>query len=305
MNLLNPFLRSRYSAIFLLLPFIGAYMFVRSLPVEPCDFLHEETYNLEGEIDYCGPGGAGFVDLSIRRWPMSLTFRPLDALVVDKPCRFEMNIKQADGSPLTGDDVALSHTRKIHLLAIDPSMDDYQHLHPEPDPLFKGIWRFTLIPRKAGKYKVYLDFIPIRSPRRVLLAASFDVAGEADVFLPNTQPDFVTDNGRTFSFQITESDVNGKNPLFTFSAIDENGNDLVLKPVMGAFAHVVAFEPSLNGFAHLHPLEYEPPKSADDARYGPLTFSFKSATSGSYRFWAQVKVGEDTEESFIPFDLKI
>ena len=28
---------------------------IRSLPVEPCDFLHEETYNLEGEVDYCGP----------------------------------------------------------------------------------------------------------------------------------------------------------------------------------------------------------------------------------------------------------
>ena len=51
--------------------------------------------------------------------------------------------------------------------------------------------------------------------------------------------------------------------------------------------------------------EYEPPKSADDARYGPLTFSFKSGASGNYRFWAQVKVGEDREESFIPFDLKI
>ena len=36
----------------------------------------------------------------------------------------------------------------------------------------------------------------------------------------------------------------------------------------------------------------------------PLTFSFKSGASGNYRFWAQVKVGEDREESFIPFDLK-
>ena len=34
----------------------------------------KETYNFEGELDYCGPGDAGFVDLSIRR---ELDFRPL------------------------------------------------------------------------------------------------------------------------------------------------------------------------------------------------------------------------------------
>ena len=144
-------IKSKYSAALLAFPFIAIYFVVRSLPVEPCDFLHEETYNLEGELDYCGPGDAGFVDLSIRRWPMSLDFRPLDPLEVGKPCRFEMNIKQADGSPLTANDVALSHTKKIHLLGVDPSLNDYQHLHPEADPLFDGIWRFTLNPTEGWK----------------------------------------------------------------------------------------------------------------------------------------------------------
>ena len=297
--------KTKMIPVFLAVPFVAAYIVIRSLPVEPCDFLHEETYNLEGEIDYCGPGDAGFIDLSVRKWPIFLDFRPLDPLEVGKPCRFEMNIKQADGSPLTANDVALSHTRKIHLLAVDASLGDYQHLHPEADPLFKGIWRFTLTPKKGGKYKVYLDFIPIRSPRRVLLAASFDVAGEVEIFHPNTNKDFITDKGRTFRFQIVDPEVEGEEPLFKFSAIDENGNDLALNPVMGAFAHVVAFEPTLDGFAHLHPLEYEPPKSVDAKRYGPLTFTFKSGKTGNYRFWAQVRVGEDEDESFLPFDIKI
>ena len=297
--------KTKLIPLLLAIPFIATYFVIRSLPVEPCDFLHEETYNLEGEVDYCGPGDAGFVDLSIRKWPMFLDFRPLDPLEVGKPCRFEMNIKQADGSPLSADDVALSHTHKIHLLAVDPNLDDYQHLHPDADPLFKGIWRFTLTPRKAGKYKVYLDFIPVRSPRRVLLAASFNVPGKVDGFRSNNITEFVKNKDRTFSLQITDPEEVGEDILLKFTAVDQNGNNLALKPVMGAFAHVVAFGLSLDGFAHLHPLEYEQPKSADDARYGPLTFSFKSATSGSYRFWAQVKVGEDTEESFIPFDLKI
>jgi hypothetical protein len=299
------FLKSRLIAFYLSVPFITLYIVVRSLPVEPCDFLHEETYNLEGEVDYCGPGDNGFIDLSLRKWPMSLDFRPLDSLEIGKPCRFEMNIKQADGSPLTDKDVALSHTRKIHLLAVDPSLDDYQHLHPDPDPLFKGIWRFTLTPRKAGKYKVYLDLIPIRSPRRVLLATSFEVAGDADSPQLENTPQVVTENNRIFRMELLQVEQSGTDTLFQFSAQDSKGNDLPLMPVMGAFAHVVAFEPSLNGFAHLHPLEYEPPQSQSYSRYGPLTFSFKSGTSVQYRFWAQIRVGDDQEESFVPFDINI
>jgi len=296
---------SKLSPFLLMVPFLAVYFIIRSLPVEQCDFLHEETYNLEGELDYCGPGDTGFIDLSIRRWPMSLDFRPLDALEVGKPCRFEMNIKQADGSPLCEDDVALSHTRKIHLLAIDPSLEDYQHLHPEADALFKGIWRFTLTPKKAGNYRVYLDLIPLRSPRRVLLGTSFNVPGNPATPSWGKDGSSVSMDNRTFKVEPVGEIGSNAEVLLKFSALDKNGNDLPLRPVMGAFAHLVAFEPSTDGFAHLHPLEYEPPKAKDQVFKGPLTFTFKSTNPSTYRLWAQIKVGEDEEESFIPFDLKI
>jgi len=300
-----PVITSKLTPLYLGVPFIALYFFLRALPVEPCDFLHEETYNLEGELDYCGPGDAGFIDLSVRRWPMSLDFRPLDRLEIGKPCRFELNIKQADGSPLADKDVALSHTRKIHLLAIDLSMEDYQHLHPEPDPLFDGIWRFTLTPKRAGNYQVYLDLIPLRSPRRVLLGASFVVPGERIAPVSRTDGSVFRIGKRTYHLDTMPNEKEGSEIFFKFSAKDENGESLPLKPVMGAFAHMVAFDSTKDGFAHLHPLEFEPPKSTEDAWVGPLTFSFKSPSSGQYRFWAQVKVGEDQKESFLPFDLKI
>ena len=150
-------------SLLLVIPFVVMYFAARSLPVEPCDFLHEETYNSEGELDYCGPGDSGFVDLTVRKWPLSISMRPLGEIKINKPCEFEINLKEFDGSPLAADEVALSHTEKIHLLAVDPSLDDYQHLHPVPDSLFDGIWRFTITPRKFGKYRVFLDLIPIRS----------------------------------------------------------------------------------------------------------------------------------------------
>lgn len=302
---MNSVFSNKFSPLLLALPFLVFYFFLRSLPVEPCDFLHEETYNLEGELDYCGPGDSGFIDLSIRRWPMSLDFRPLDPLEIGKPCRFEMNIKQADGSPLSDDDVALSHTQKMHLLAIDSSLGDYQHLHPQPDPLFRGIWRFTLTPQKAGIYRVYLDLIPLKSPRRVLLGTTFKVPGTPDMLTSSEDGLIVSRGNRTFTVEPIKTEEKASEILLKFTAQDQLGNDLPLRPIMGAFAHMVAFVPALDGFAHLHPLEFDQPKTQDDARKGPLTFSFKPSTPGNYRLWAQIKVGEDGDESFIPFDLKI
>ena len=87
-----------------------------------------------------------------------------------------MNLRQFDGSPLNASDVALSHTQKIHLLAVDESLSDYQHHHPTADSLYDGVWNFELTPRKPGKYVLFLDFIPVRSPRRVLLKSSFEVS---------------------------------------------------------------------------------------------------------------------------------
>ena len=105
--------------------------------------------------------------------------------------------------------------------------------------------------------------------------------------------------------EILDQQTPGSEILLQFSARDNNGSDLALNPVMGAFAHVVAFEPFMEGFAHLHPLEYEPPQSVNDVRHGPLTFSFKSPSSRMYRLWAQVKVGDDMEETFLPFDIRL
>ena len=63
---------------------------------------------------------------------------------------------------------------------MDESLNDYHHIHPVADSLFDGVWHFSLTPKLAGKYSVYLDFIPLKSPRRVLLSSSFTAKGKRD-----------------------------------------------------------------------------------------------------------------------------
>jgi len=292
-------------ALLLAVPFVASYFIVRALPVKPCDFLHEESYNLEGELDYCGPGDAEFIDLTVRKWPMNMVFKPIDKPVKGKPCRFEIHIKQFDGSPLGPDEIALSHTEKIHLMAINQSLGDYQHLHPEADELFDGTWRFTMTPERVGEYKVFLDFIPLRSPRRVLLAASFRVDGGQNE-APNLSEQLESKIGsHTFSIKAVEDKRAGEEISLELQAVDQSGTLVQLTPVMGAFAHLVAFDPELKGFAHLHPTEDTLPQTINDIYSGPLTFSFVPPEKGVYRLWAQLRIKDEKDETFIPFDIVV
>ena len=92
--------------------------------------------------------------------------------------------------------------------------------------------------------------------------------------------------------------------IIVLKAQDEVGNTVTFHPVMGAFAHMVAFDENLNGFAHLHPITDDTPSSEYNLHNGPLTFSFSAPKDGIYRLWAQVKTSAK-KEVFIPFDLEV
>lgn len=299
---MRPFSKS----ILLIIPFVILYFIARSLPVEPCDFLHEETYNSEGELDYCGPGDSGFVDLTIRKWPLSISMRPLGEIKKNEPCDFEINLKEFDGSPLAADEVALSHTEKIHLLAVDPSLEDYQHLHPVPDSIFDGVWRFTMTPRHFGQYRVFLDLIPIRSPRRVLLSETFEVSGGEPKIVNKTTSLSHKIGDRKFDLEVSKIESDGDEFIFKFKARDSYRRPLTLRPVMGAHAHMVAFDWERKGFAHLHPLETDGvlgPVSESTSK--DLEFSFNSSRISSCRLWTQVLLEDDDFETFVPFSIDL
>ena len=71
-----------------------------------------------------------------------------------------------------------------------------------------------------------------------------------------------------------------------------------LGPVMGAFAHLVAFDEARSGFAHLHPMEADvtvPP----DAIHPVLNFKITIPRAGRYVIWAQIDLAG--RETFLPF----
>jgi hypothetical protein len=86
-------------------------------------------------------------------------------------------------------------------------------------------------------------------------------------------------------------------------AIERADGGLVpLGPIMGAFAHLVAFDEQRLGFAHLHPNEIDLARPPDVVR-PRLTFKVTLPQAGLYVVWAQVNLaGRDV---FTPFTLRV
>ena len=201
---------------------------------------------------------------------------------------------------LTADDIAVSHTEKLHLLCVDESLEDYQHVHPvEVEP---GLFEFSLTPAHGGQYKIFLDFIMMRSGSRVLLQDTFVVEGQRRQ--PAWDGVLKAQSGKfSFTLKMPAGPVAaGQKQSIELEVLDTTtGKPAQLEPVMGAYAHLVAFDAGRRGFAHFHPLNEN--EELWDASLAGLQFSFSLGDAGSYRLWAQVRL--EGRERFVPFDLKV
>jgi hypothetical protein len=99
--------------------------------------------------------------------------------------------------------------------------------------------------------------------------------------------------------------IRARQPVDLHFRIESQGavkEPVPLQPVMGAFAHLVAFDLGRSGFAHLHPAETDLAKPPDPL-HPELNFKVTIPTPGRYVIWAQVKVHD--HEVFAPFWLDV
>ena len=280
---------------------LAAYVVLRSLPVEKCEFLHYGDYvNSEGVIEGCGYEETEFFHMADIRFPIIATLTPLADPQVGEPLVLTLELVTTTGKPIKWEEIAVSHTERVHAMVVDPSLEDYQHLHPQPAGP-PGTYVLELTPRRAGYYSVYLDFIPLISSRRTLLECGFDVSGPAGKAQPASRFDF-TDGKLEFRFIPASTDlVTGVDLFFTLDVTTVDGSPTRFEPVMDSYAHVVAFDAAGTGFAHLHP--QNPFIDGQDPLNPELEFAFRFDQPGHYRVWAQVIV--NGRQVFAPFDLMI
>ena len=219
------------------------------------------------------------------------------------PTEAEVRLTDADGEPVTPDQLELAHTKKLHLLLIDESLTDYQHAHPEATDT-PGVYRFPFTPRFGGEYHIWADVVPTATGQQEYAKTRITVSGAQG---EKSETVNTTDelNGRKFTFTIEDGQPleAGKASLVKIKITNADGSDFTsLEPLMGAFAHMVGFTGALDTVTHVHPMGVEPTSNSE--RGGPeLTFHVVPAKAGYLKLFLQTQV--DAKDEFAAFGFNV
>jgi hypothetical protein len=302
------------SAVFITLAACALYIGFRRLPTGTN--LHHMDFQLSGKgsLEMCDPTRPQFIPVVAVRSPVRVALATESGLMPhrDEIGQFILTLATAGGKPISPVDLLMVHTRKLHLLVIDETLGDYQHLHPEPG-VRPGEWRFAHKPSQTGTYRVFADFTPSATGRSLYAFADYTVLGGEAV--KNQMADDLARLG-------TEAPINGWRFLLTtqdgtpvragdpttlvFKGREVDGGAVPLALVMDAYAHLVGFDAARSGFAHLHPrmaLTRNDQMPVPDAVAPKLAFDLMIPSAGRYVIWAQIYLSG--QQRFIPFSLQV
>lgn len=196
-----------------------------------------------------------------------------------------------NGKPVTLADLREAHTEKLHLLIVDESLTDYHHEHPVPGDK-PGEYRFEFTPKLGGTYHIWADLLPVASGKQEYSKTLLKVQGPAGTPQHTTNATAEVD-GYRFSWT-TEEDKPlrvGESALVKVRVTGSDGKPFnQLEPVMGAYAHMVAFPTTLESVTHVHPTGPEPTTKTE--RGGPdLSFHVVPEQAGYQKFYLQTQIG--------------
>lgn len=219
----------------------------------------------------------------------------------DKSSKAILTITHNDGTPLRDEELAVVHTRKLHVFVVDDSMKDYQHVHPEPTAT-AGEFTFSFTPKTSNGYRAWAEFTPAKTNQMQRTFALMPYTG----IRPTTPAKPYTETNKEGINVRWNSDIplqKHADSIVSVEFTDNTGNPLkTLEPVMGAYAHLVGFSADRKEILHCHPLGTEPKKESE--RGGPiLSFHVTPTFDGPVQFYLQVQ--QAGKEIFIPIAQRI
>jgi len=233
---------------------------------------------------------------------VKLELLPASPLIAGKTSQVTARLASvADNIPLTLDDLKEAHTKKLHLLIVDPSLSDYHHIHPTAGKN-AGEYVFDFTPKKNGSYRVWADVIPVATGKQEYVMADIGTSALTKAEIDKTTSLVSTVDGYTFTLALDSEPKAGSAVMGSITVTKDGKPFTQLEPVMGAFAHVVGFTEDYNSVLHIHPMGKEP--TSDTERGGPkLEFHIETGKAGFVKLFAQVRIGE--KDIFAPFGMEI
>jgi hypothetical protein len=279
---------------------VALFVTVRLLPTGTN--LSHMDFRVQGGnvIEFCDPANPQFLPVVAVRSPVALAVAPAEAPRAGAEVRATLVLTTFSGKPIAPEDLQIVQTRPIHLMIVDPSLDDYQHVHPVPGRR-PGEWAFSFRPRFGGAYRLFADFTPVATNRGLYSETELPVAGAPNPVAAGSQLSSWSALRSAYRFELASSSLPiraGRPVDLRLTVTRPGGGPVPLQPVMGAFAHLVAFDAGRTGFAHIHPNETDlarPP----DARRPSFTFRVRIPAPGRYVIWSQTDLAGT--EVFAPF----
>jgi hypothetical protein len=210
-------------------------------------------------------------------------------LVTNRQVQVDLRLRDATGAGVGSLQLIETHTRRLHVLLIDPTLEDYHHEHPITSGR-PGEFTFVFTPRKTGNYQLWLDITPLatgrsETPEAVLVGSVPSLAS------PELAPRMeAAADGWRFQLRFDRKRVIAGQPVNArLRVTDEQGRPCFgLEPVMGAFAHVVGFMDDRRTMIHVHS-HGEPPHEL--SRSGPeVPFRFVAPKKGFLKLFIQTQM---------------
>jgi hypothetical protein len=276
------------------------FLVVRELPTGTN--LSHMDFRVQGgnSIEFCDPANPQFLPVVAVRSPVSLSVATASPPVAGREVRATLVLTTFSGKPIAPEDLQVVQTRRIHLLIVDPSLDDYQHVHPVPGRT-PGEWEFSFRPMFGGDYRIFADFTPVATNRGLYSETEVRVAGAPNPAAAGSQaPSWAAERGGyLLELSPGASPVRAGRPADLRLAVTAAGGGPVpLETVMGAYAHLVAFDAQRSGFAHIHPREADAARRPDPLR-PTFTFRLMIPRPGRYVIWSEVNLAGRL--TFAPF----
>lgn len=233
---------------------------------------------------------------------VKLELHPASAFAVGKTTQITLKMTNVTGGkPLMLDDLKEAHTKKLHLLIVDPSLTDYHHIHPVAGKN-AGEFVFDFTPKKNDSYRVWADVIPVATGKQEYVMTDMGSAANDKATITKTTNMTSTADDYTFTLALDSEPKAGSAVMGNITVTKDGKPFNQLEPVMGAFAHVVGFTEDYNSVLHIHPMGKEPTSSTE--RGGPkLEFHIEPEKAGFVKLFAQVKI--DGKDVFAPFGVTV
>jgi uncharacterized membrane protein len=208
------------------------------------------------------------------------SFTPITQPQAGETIRLTLTPRRADGSVVR--DLAVVHTKKLHLIVASADLSFFDHIHPQQQPGGTLVLDYAF--PQPGDYLLYADITPT-GDRNQVFRLPVTVAGTpppAQALIETPAAARVIGDYRV-QLTLSPNPPQRNDETALAFTISQDGVPVTdLEPFLGAGGHCVILSEDTRGYLHSHPLEMNP------QQIGPtITFHTRFPRPGLYKIWGQ------------------